>query len=220
MTTFDASWSPNLRQIGELERADHYHLTEDDQCFFFGEYTARAGYSHSSTNQIISNIKKKPSVRGTTQWPHKVRDMRRVATAIRGAIRPEALPGVTFVPIPPSKLRTHPDYDDRMVTIARQISAQADVRELIVAAADREPLHESDNRLRPPQLMAMLQIDENVCDPAPSTIFLLDDVITTGCSFRACKLLLEARFPSVSVVGIFVARRVIDRSCDFDDLDL
>jgi hypothetical protein len=220
MTTFDASWSPTVRRIGELERADHYYLTEDDQCYFFGEYTARAGYSHSSTNQIIANIKKKPSVQGTAQWQYKVKEMRRVAAAFRGAIKPEALPNVTLVPIPPSKLRTHPDHDARMTTIARQISSQADVRELIIASVDREPLHESDNRLRPEQLLALLQIDAQVGAPAPTQIFLIDDVITTGCSFRACKMLIQAHFPDVPIGGIFVARRVIDRSMDFEDLDI
>ncbi|MBN8804243.1 MAG: hypothetical protein J0H81_03925 [Sphingopyxis terrae] len=220
MTTFDSSWSPTVRRIGDLERGDHYYLTDDDQCYFFGEYTARAGYSHSSTNQIIANIKKKPSVRGTPQWQYKLKDMRRVATAFRGAIRPEALPTVTFVPIPPSKLRTHPEHDDRMAAIARAISPHADVRELIIAATDRDPLHESECRLRPDQLAGCLQLDETLCEPAPTRIFLLDDVITTGCSFRTCRQMLEARFPGVLVGGLFAARRVIDHAADFADFDI
>jgi len=220
MTTFDASWSPTVRQIGELECGDHYYLTEADQCYFFGEYTARAGYTHSSTNQIIANIKKKPSLNGTPQWHYKVKDMRRVTLAFRGAIRPEALPSVTLVPIPPSKCRIHPDHDDRMAQIARGIGPAADVRELIVATADRTPQHESENRLRPDQLVALLALDETLSAPVPTQIFLIDDVVTTGCSFRACKQLLETRFPDATIGGLFAARRVIDHAAMFDPIDI
>lgn len=58
MPTLDASWSPQVRKISELERQDHWYLTAEHECYFFGEYTARGGYSRSSTNQIITNIKK------------------------------------------------------------------------------------------------------------------------------------------------------------------
>lgn len=147
MPTLDGSWSPQIRQIGDLERDDHWYLSTEHICYFFGEYTARGGYSASSTNQIIANIKKKPSLRTTGQWQYKVNDMRRVATAIRGAIKPDAYPRILFVPIPPSKLRTHPEYDDRIAVIARSISPQANVRELIEAVVEREPQHEREQRL-------------------------------------------------------------------------
>src|SRR2546425_303954 len=99
MVTLDDSWTGALRLIGELERPDHYYLSADDQCYFMGDYTARAGYGHSSTNQIISNLKKSPLLRNTTQWPHKMRVIREVAAAIRSNLNPSRLPDLTFVPI-------------------------------------------------------------------------------------------------------------------------
>lgn len=219
MPTLDASWSPQIRLIGELERGDHWYLDESHKCYFFGEYTARAGYGHSSTNQIISNIKKKPSLRHTAQWEYKLRDMRRFADAVRGAIQAEALPRITFVPIPPSKTPSHPEFDSRIVQIARQISPQADVRELIVSTEDRCPMHESEQRLRPEELQALLMLNNTLCEPAPQMVFLVDDVITTGCSFVACSRMISQRFPGVDIVGIFAARRVVDRTCPFPPLD-
>lgn len=215
MPTLDASWSPQIRKIGDLERQDHWYLTAEHDCHFFGEYTARAGYSHSSTNQIITNIKKKPSLRSTAQWSYKVRDMQQVASAIRGAISPQAYGIVTLIPVPPSKLRSDPEYDSRMADIARMISPQVDVREMIDTVAVRPSLHESDQRLSPAQLMATLQINEAMCAPAPQNIILIDDVITTGCSFVACSTLLQARFPGVPISGIFAARRVVDHTAVF-----
>ncbi|OJY48754.1 hypothetical protein [Sphingomonas sp. 67-41] len=222
MPTLDASWSPQIRKIGDLERQDHWYLTPDHDCYFFGEYTARAGYSHSSTNQIIGNLKKKPSVRHTPQWQYKLSDMRRVAAAVRSAINPQSYASTTFVPIPPSKMRADPEYDSRIADIARMISPDANVRELIDTVAERQSLHGSEQRLTPAQLTATLGINEALCDPAPTSIVLLDDVITTGCSFVACRALLQQRFPGVSVLGIFAARRAVDHSDDvaeFGDLD-
>lgn len=218
MPTLDGSWSPTIRQIGDLERQDHWYLTPEHCCYFFGEYTARAGYSHSSTNQIIANIKKKPSLQGSPQWQHKIRDMNRVAAAIRAAINPAAYGRVTLVPIPTSKLRNDPEYDARTASIARGVSPQINVRELIEPITARAALHESDQRLHPDALMATLQLQGHLSEPAPQEIILIDDVITTGCSFVACRALLQQRYPGITISGIFAARRALDRTVDFPDL--
>ncbi len=98
MAISDESWSAKLRTIGDLERPDHCYLTTSDECFFFGEYTARAGYAHSRTNSMITNLKKKPVLRSTWQWRHKEQAIRECAAAIAANIKPEYLPQVVFVP--------------------------------------------------------------------------------------------------------------------------
>lgn len=208
MTTSDASWSARFRLIGDLERPDHYYLSAADECCFLGEYTARAGYDHSTTNQIIANLKKSPLTRGTGQWQYKEREIRRVAQVMKGAINPAALPTLTFVPIPPSKLPTEPEYDDRMLRIAYLISPGG-TRELIRATATRAARHSADTKRDPQELRATLQIDESRTAPPPTHIFLIDDVITTGCSFIVCKQMVVERFPGVKVTGMFVARRAL-----------
>jgi hypothetical protein len=219
MTTSDASWSARFRLIGELERPNHHYLTDQDECFFWGEYTARAGYNHSTTNSIITNLKKKPSTRGTGQWQYKVTEIARVARVMKAAINPAALAGLTFVPIPPSKMVGDAEYDDRMSQIARQISLGG-TRELIRAIAPRVARHSGDNKHDPDELRATLQIDEALCTPSPTRIFLIDDVITTGCGFMVCKQMLTERFPDVKVTGMFVARRALPPTASmFDALD-
>lgn len=215
MPTLDGSWSPQIRKIGELERQDHSYLTAEHDCYFFGEYTARAGFAHSSTNSIISNIKKKPGVKGTAQWQYKLRDMQTVAAALRGAINPESYGVITLVPIPPSKLRADPEYDSRIADIARMVSPQANVRELLETVVPRDSLHASDQRLAPHELIATIQLQEALCDPPPHNIILVDDVITTGCSFVACSTILRARFPGVRIDGMFAARRAVDHAEGF-----
>lgn len=210
MPTLDASWTGRLRTIGDLERPDHYHLTKDDECAFFGEYTSGKSWAHSSTNQVIYNLKKKPSrARGTPQWMHKVRTIGDLGAAIRRCVVPEALSTTLFVPIPSSKGPTHEDYDPRMMQVAHQIGAPARAMELISNVCDRDAFHENANTRDPEELKQQLNVSSAQIPDDVERIILLDDMVTTGCSFRACKDLLLDQYPGRSVYGLFVSRRVI-----------
>jgi predicted amidophosphoribosyltransferase len=220
MPTSDESWSARLRKIGDLERPDHSYLSPSDECFFFGEYTARAGYSHSNTNSIISNLKKSPSLRGTSQWQHKERAIRECGAAIASNIKSERLSELTFVPIPPSKSPSSADYDDRITLVARAISPQADVREILYCAADREAMHTNQNHRDPNALRNLLGTrTELIANPRP-IIVLIDDVVTTGCSFSVCKAILGRYWPASQIVGIFIARRAVPKLFNVAELDL
>jgi predicted amidophosphoribosyltransferase len=205
MPTSDASWSGSLRLIGDLERPDHHYLLGGDQCYFLGEYTARTGWGFSVTNQHIANLKKNPRFRDTPQWAHKLRTIELIGRAIRANLKANVLPAITFVPIPPSKLPTRPEYDNRMTQVARAIGPNADVREMIVSTVDREPMHATQQRRDPGALRASLSLRPELLSPRRRMIVLIDDVPTTGCSFTVCKSMLTEQLPRIAVTGIFVA---------------
>jgi hypothetical protein len=217
MPTFDESWSGRLRVVGDLERPDHHHLTPQDSCAFFGEYTARAGWGHSSTNQLILNLKKKPELAQTPQYVWKGRAIRTVADALRANLKPDALPHTAIVPIPPSQPPGSPGYDDRMAQVARAIGPGVDLREVLYTAQPREPMHANQNHRDPDALRASLAVRQAALGQPPAQVILLDDVLTTGCSFRVCKAMLAEVWPQASVFGVFVARRVVDRTSAFED---
>lgn len=54
----NGTFPKRLTEIDDLTRQEHSFLTEDDRCFYFGEYSARAGYAAGPTNQLIHNFKK------------------------------------------------------------------------------------------------------------------------------------------------------------------
>ncbi|OYX14421.1 MAG: hypothetical protein B7Z15_04065 [Rhizobiales bacterium 32-66-8] len=223
MTTYDASWSGILRVIGELERIDHWHLTETDDCAFLGEYTPRKGYSHSQTNQIITNLKKSPELRNSAQWPWKLRAVVDVAACLSGNLNADNMHGVAVVPMPPSKPPGHPLYDDRMAQVARRISPPVDVREVLFTREAREALHTQDSRRDYDALQAGIGVCTPLLMPVPRLVILLDDMLTTGCTFAACKAVLRDHWPDVEMLGLFVARRVPERfdpSVFLDDLDV
>ena len=39
-------------------------------------------------------------------------------------------------------------------------------------------------------------------------VILVDDIITTGSHFKACKSIIKKEFPEVEGQGLFIARRV------------
>lgn len=212
--TSDASWSPKIRQIGEIEFPDHTFLIQSDQCFFFGEYTptgntGRAAWSISEANQKIANLKKSPLKRGTGEWFHKERTIQDLGAIIRANIKPEYLPSMIFVPIPPSKPKTHPEHDSRMLDVARAIGNDANVVELLTTASEREAASQSSARRSVKDLENNLEFAHGLI-PADteSTIVLLDDVITTGATYCACRNLIAQYLPNSPIVGLFVARRV------------
>jgi|TARA_R110000796_G_scaffold221415_1_gene337543 hypothetical protein len=197
-----------LTKIDESLRALHYHLTEDDSCYFLYDYTSRQGFSYSATNQLISNIKKSPLTKGTPQWRYKMRDIRRCSADLARALPEGVVEQLTFVPIPPSKAREHAEYDDRMRQVCDGIAAGADVRELVYQMASTRASHENDERVTVEELLEVYAIDEALCDPAPSAIAIIDDVITAGTHFRAMADTLRAKFPEAQIIGLFIARRV------------
>ncbi|MBW9080673.1 hypothetical protein JNB84_22170 [Rhizobium pusense] len=218
MTILDASWSARLRVVGDLERGDHHYLGEDDTCAYFGTYTPRAGFGHSYTNQIVSNLKKSPTVRNTPQWQYKERAIAQIGAAVAQNLNADSWQRTVFVPIPPSKLRGSPEYDDRMLRVAQAMGHNADIREILYTAVEREARHTSTDRRDPDALRASLAIDASLTDKPKAQVVLLDDVLTTGCSFKVCKEMIVEIWPEASIFGIFVARRVPPNP--FADLDL
>jgi hypothetical protein len=127
MTTSDATLFPQrLTKIDELTRGDHTFLDQSDECLFFGDYSARKGFSHSATNSLIANFKRPVKYKGTPSWQYKIRDINAAAHAFSQNLG-SAFSKITLVPIPPSKLENDPEYDDRMITVLRAMRAPAGI---------------------------------------------------------------------------------------------
>ena len=123
---------------------------------------------------------------------------------------------MTLVPVPPSKARADPLYDDR---VARMLSIiwpgqAADIRDIIIQPVSTDAVHETAARPTPPQIEAGYRLDEALTTPQPTFIGIVDDVLTTGAHFRAASSPLAAHFPAVQIVGLFIARCVPDTDPD------
>jgi hypothetical protein len=213
-----------LQQIDELTRSQHFFLADDDRCFFLREYTAGVGYEHGETNNLISNLKKKVDRRGRPEWVYKERAIQQAGQELRQVLLEDLRnhrDRLTIVPMPPSRIKTNPLYDDRMRRIVDVMTQGlgSDVRELVLQAKDMPAAHEAAgagrSRPRPEDWYAVYYVDESVAAPTPQNIVVMDDVLTAGAHFVGIKRRLRERFPSVGeIVGCFYARRAVQAPDD------
>lgn len=200
--------SRRLLEVDSLALPDHYYLDSGDTCYYAGDYTAGESYGFSETNQLIYNLKKPVSRINHPDWKYKERAIDKAAAMFRAALNKDL--ALTLVPIPPSKKRGDPDHDDRMLRLAKKVAVDRpyDTRELVVQTSSIPAVHCSDRRPKPEDLVAIYKFDELLARPFPTHIFIVDDVLTTGCHFKAVKQILSKEFSDAAIYGLFVARRV------------
>jgi len=215
-----------LTSIDETNREHHAFLEQGDRCFFFGEYFAYKGYQGGGTNQLIFNFKCKPSVAATNPGRRRYKEqaIEFVAAGLRRAMTQADAESMTWVPVPPSKVAGHADYDDRLMrTLAKAFSGyNVDVRSLLRQSMSTEADHNSGSRLTPDALHALMELDIAQLNALPvgQAIVLFDDVLTTGKHFKCCERRLREVVPAnVSVLGVFIARRILpDATAEFEDI--
>jgi hypothetical protein len=216
----NGTFSKRLTEIDDLTRPDHCFLSAADRCFYFGEYSSRAGYDAGPTNQLIFNFKKGVDRKGKPEWKYKERSISEAAAAFASALNPGYAAEATFVPIPPSKAKNHALYDDRMIRMLREmkLAKAADIRELLWQNGTRETAAHDGDRPGPDELAQLYRIEEAVAAPHPKRIALFDDVLVTGASFVAAKRVLQAKYPNIEVIGLFIARRALPDPAQFFDM--
>lgn len=198
-----------LLKIDELLIDQHPYLSNDDECYYIREYTARQGYHYSDTNSLIKNFKKPIDREGFPEWQYKKEAIKKISKMLFHCMPPNQMDDFTLIPIPPSKHKDDPLFDNRMTKVLLKYGhgAQLDIRELLQITKNYPASHEHNTRLTPKELKRLLIIDEEQISPHPRNILLFDDMITTGSHFVACKKILQKRFKNATVRGIFVARR-------------
>lgn len=218
--TSASTFPQRLTKIDELTRPDHYYLGAADECYFIGEYTARKGFAYSATNRLIINFKKTMDRRGRPEWAYKTRAIDTAAAALRAALNDRARETLTFVPIPPSKSRSDPLYDDRLIETVRRIWPRqaVDLREIVLQRTSTDAAHDNVNRPTPAMLEARYTLDRGLLAPPPQMIAVIDDVLTTGAHFVAVRNILRRDLPETKIVGLFIARRVPE-AVDIEDFD-
>lgn len=173
--------------------------------FYLREYTSGRDYSYGETNSRISNLKKGVNLQGTSQWPYKGQAIRCWARELGSAVgNPEAF---TWVPVPPSKAKGDPLYDDRLVQVLRTAFPVVDIREFVVQDTSTLAGHTTGGSKPPPdELRAGYRIDHALGAPR-SSVVVFDDILTTGSHFKAVQQMVQTHF-DVTVFGLFLARRV------------
>ena len=212
-----------LTKIDELTLYQHHYLDPDDECHYFGEYIAKGGYD-TEFNQLILNFKIRPSdiARNPRRQYHKNQAISKCAEMFKGAIY-DKFPA-HFIPMPPSKCEDDPNYDDRTLQLCAQIcdgNKNWILTDLLRPKRTIEAFHSiSGKRPTPSELADILIVSDARYKLNTDTIFLVDDVLTTGSHYKAAKSILLNRFGhGIDVIGLFIARTIHPSPLDdFEDV--
>ena len=176
-------------------------LGPGDECYHMHGFIARGGYGASDANSLILNFKKKPNLKNTPQWKHKLKAVRQFAEDLSHELSDDSV--VVFVP--PSKTRDHDEFDDRFDLLAERLKHLLDdvvIEEPIVRKTSMKSAHDGGDKLNLTQTLATLRW-VGFEGEVPDSIYLIDDVLTRGVSFKACKNMILKRHPDVEIRGLF-----------------
>ncbi|MBF0367794.1 MAG: phosphoribosyltransferase [Oligoflexia bacterium] len=178
------------------------HIEKSDHCYYAREYLSGKGYQASDTNQLIMNFKKDPSKKLLPEWEYKIKAQKKFAEELAFI-----LPGkAEIAAIPTSKCKSDSSYDSRFEeTFDLLTKRRPDVviLNLLQHPASVDPLHLKGVRSIEGKLSEIAMVSN--ITPTGEQLFLIDDVLTTGVSFKACQKKIREKFPQVLLVGIFWA---------------
>ena len=195
------------RLLDSLQQVPHHIDPEKERCYYAREYVSGGGWKASEANRLITNFKKDPEKRGTPEWYHKERAIEQFAqelTIVLGANH-------VVAPIPSSKRLDDPGYDSRLDdTLKRLATLRSDVTCVnpFSVIASTEPYHLAGGikSRDPKEIYRNLEwtgLPENV-----PHLILIDDVLTSGAHFVACKRLVQEHHPVLPVLGVFWAKTI------------
>lgn len=203
----------------EEEDIDKYeHIDISDSIVYLQEYSSGLGFT-TEGNSIIYNIKKSPDTKGTPQWEYKERDMNYVAKIIASAMDRLATEdkNIYWIPVPPSKIETHELFDDRMNQMLVKAKVLSNnpyniIINNIYQTANREA-SSTTNKRRGVEALKVLEAQYRMRDipdynSESDVIVVFDDVLTSGCHFKAIKNVILKTYPNAKIGGVFIARTV------------
>ena len=118
----------------------------------------------------------------------------------------------------PGALDLEPRFDDLLELVTCDLD-WVQIAKPIVRTHSVESTHlRGDDRPDINEVLDSLEWDTSE-DDLPESLILVDDVITTGTSFMACKRLVTENAPDVEIIGVFWARTVWDRIDPADFFD-
>jgi hypothetical protein len=196
------------------ESVELFHCPEhtDLGLYYARTYTIGQGYRYSSTNQLVLNLKispNQPADRLVYKNRAIVQCAREVAEFFTQSVNPD-LP-IILVPMPPSKTRSHPEYDDRMEQVAQQVDQRCSNvmwAPLLETIVDGESYHSRSDSREPDDLYRLMEINHERVESydADTHVVLLDDVLTSGSHFSAARRHLLNYFDDANIHGLFWAK--------------
>ncbi len=200
--------SSGLWKIIETEIGQPFpcHLDSSDLCYYAEDYISGGGFLASQGNDLISNFKKPVCRKDKPEWSYKERAIITFAKTLS-----EIIPNnndFTVTCIPTSKATDDIEYDPRFeetFSLLKEISPVIIIDYPIKLKQTIESSHIGGER----NVQFFLEQYEWVgLKKLTKHIILVDDVISSGSHFKACKNIISRHHKKISVYGIFWAKTI------------
>lgn len=207
--------------VDPVIKSTRRYLGEEDLCYYYLIKDKR-GWSdgpHAKANQLVINFKHDPRDFAPNSAPmyYKGQAVKTLAGCIKSffVAQEDVLrdKNVFLVPIPTSMPRSAQGYDARLDSLCKIVERGVSwVRylPLLDTKQDIGKAHAGSGS-RDPDLLA----ENMVCGEIPHSgseryVVLVDDVLTTGAHYAACKRVVLNKYPDVILLGLFLSVHVND----------
>lgn len=219
--------TPRWKKTDESDRLDYCQNHEQLYLFYGRIYTPRKGYKHSKTNQLVLNLKKKPTSSNERELYWKSKAINQFASEVIDFLSPNLPPNKprALIPMPPSKTRQHPDYDDRMEQVAQLVVQRLVVQRfsnlrywpLLKSIKDVEGSHTGNISRNPEELFKTIDVEKREVGNYlnEEIVYVIDDVLTSGSHFMAARQHILKYFPNIQISGLFWAKTQSIEDFDF-----
>lgn len=208
-----------------IEKAFHLDLDDGDECFYLRDYYRSLGFQGGDVNDRVINFKKSVRHKGEPQYYYKTSAINQISKELLNALSEHLqVENPIFCPIPPSKSKSDPLYDDRLIQVLENVQRflPIQIHEFIETLHSHEAQHAAEIRMGHSELKDHFSFIDLGVDLNDRMVFLFDDVITNGRHFKICKSLILERYPRARVIGLFYARTIDQVDLDiwdpFDDM--
>lgn len=201
------AWS----KIDKLEMGGYPYLSMNDLCFYYFERfhgTWEKGVANSTVSNFQRDIERYRNRPDVLHYKNNAIEFFAEKVGHLIAHKKRACP-LVIVPMITSKPKRHPEHDDRLARTANLVAANRPGEVAVCDILDVDtvlPKSKLGGGRNPNEIKRHILVDVPVF-PQAEVVFLLDDVITTGGHFAACRDAIRPRFPSAHIVGVFLARQ-------------
>lgn len=205
-----SSSSKRWSRIDRLEIGGYPYLEDDDFCVYLLE-RKRGTFEVSRANSIVNNFQK--SVELYSDRPdvmeYKEHAIAFFADGIESLIahKLRRVP-IVIVPMITSKPKSAQWHDSRLCRTATLVAHDRPGEVVVSDILDVDGqlvMSKTGGSRRPEDIARHIIVTDGTVHDA-DIVFLIDDVITTGGHFAACKAAIKPYFPHAQIVGVFLAR--------------